>query len=316
VLLAIEGDRLLGDRLGPIAARVDRVVASVLKDASPRRWLAQHHLRWLAEASPNAFLDAVEADLRQDEPALFSLMRPVTSSMGRCDRTELLWALELLAWEPRRFPRVFAVLARLSEVNIKDNWANKPEASLGSLVCYWLPQTAANVEERINVVSRFAKTRSPVAWRLLLAQLPRRGGHATPNMRPRWREVATGAGRPTHNEVRTFVLAIVDLLVDWENTRPRSLPRFFLGSKTFPTKLPPSYLIEPNSGLMLLAMLIGASSATVFAKPWGCGVSDRLAKTSCLLATLGFKIWLNACCRSISLSGIAGFCGSLAALLW
>ncbi|NIJ08240.1 hypothetical protein FHS31_001857 [Sphingomonas vulcanisoli] len=215
VLLAIEGDRLLGDRLGAIAARVDQLVTSALRGASPRQWLAQHYLRWLAEASPNAFLDAVEADLRQDEPALFNLLRPVTSSMGGCDRTELLWALELLAWEPRRFSRVFAILAKLSEVPINDNWVNKPEASLGSLVRYWLPQTAASVEERIAVVRGFAETRSPVAWRLLLGQLPGRGGHATPNMRPRWREVTIGAGQPTHNEVRTFVLAIVDLLLDW-----------------------------------------------------------------------------------------------------
>lgn len=105
VLLAVEGDRLLGARLGPVAARVECLVARVLKDATPRRWLAMHHLRWLAEAAPDAFLDAVDADLRQQEPALFTLLRPVTSSMGRCERTELLWALELLAWEPRRFPR-------------------------------------------------------------------------------------------------------------------------------------------------------------------------------------------------------------------
>lgn len=223
VLLAVEGDRLLGARLGPIAARIERLVARMLKDVTPRRWLAMHHLRWLAEAAPDAFLDAVEADLRRQEPALFTLLRPVTSSMGRCDRTELLWALELLAWEPRRFPRVFSILARLSEVPIDDNWMNKPAASLGSLVRYWMPQTAASVEERIAVVRNFAATRSPVAWRLLLAQLPGHG-HASPNTRPRWREVDAGAGgQPSYQEVRTFVLAIMDFLVEWPDHRVEQL---------------------------------------------------------------------------------------------
>jgi hypothetical protein len=110
VLLAVEG-RLLSKRLGPIASRVDRTVAAILKDATARRWLAQRHLRWLAEASPKAFIAAVETDLRQDVPALFSLLRPVASALDSCDRTELLWALELLAWEPRQFPRVFDILA-------------------------------------------------------------------------------------------------------------------------------------------------------------------------------------------------------------
>ncbi len=215
VLLAIEGDRLLGARLGPIAIRVDRVVAAVLKEPTPRRWLAQHHLRWLAEASPDAFLDAVEADLRRDEPALLALMHPVASTFGGCDRTELLWALELLAWEPRRFPRVFAILARLSEIRINDNWMNKPEASLGSLVRCWWPQTSASIEERIAVLRRFVETRSPVAWRLLLAQFPHYG-HASPNMRPRWREVRAGAGdQPSVDEFREVMFAALDLLVDW-----------------------------------------------------------------------------------------------------
>ncbi|WP_125471561.1 MULTISPECIES: hypothetical protein [unclassified Sphingomonas] len=215
VLLAIEGDRLLGARLGSVVTRVDRVVAAVLRDPSPRRWLAQHHLRWLAEASPDTFLDAVEADLRQAEPTIFALLRPVTSTHGRCERTELLWALELLAWEPRRFARVFAILARLSEVEISDNWANKPEASLGSLVRCWLPQTAASVAERVAAMGKFAATGSPVAWRLLLAQFPR-VGHASPNVRPRWREVPAGAGDgPLTTDVRTTMLGALDLMLAW-----------------------------------------------------------------------------------------------------
>ncbi len=223
VLLALEGDRLFGARLGPVAVRVESLVAKVLKDAPPRRWQAMSHLRWLAEAAPDAFLDAIEADLRREEPAVFALLRPVVSPMSGCERTELLWALELLAWEPRRFPRVFTILAKLSEVPIDDNWVNKPAASLESLVRYWLPQTAAIVEERIAVVRAFAATRSPIAWDLLLAQLARYG-HATPNVRPRRRAVAAGAGgRPLYEDARAFVLATLDLLLEWPDYRVEQL---------------------------------------------------------------------------------------------
>jgi hypothetical protein len=55
-----------------------------------------------AEAAPSVFLDVLEEDLRSDDPKVHALMSPVKSGIfGSCPRTGLLWALEVLAWNPQ-----------------------------------------------------------------------------------------------------------------------------------------------------------------------------------------------------------------------
>ena len=97
----------------------------------------------------DTFLDIIERDLKQPEPAVFGLITPVPSGLfGGCPRTGLLWALECLGW--KHLGRVTLLLARLSEIAIDDNWGNKPIASLGALYRSWIPQTAALLSERMQ----------------------------------------------------------------------------------------------------------------------------------------------------------------------
>ncbi len=229
VLLAIHGDRLLGGRVVNVGARIDALVARILKGSTTRAWLSrQADLRLLAEASPGAFLSAVEADLRSGDPQLLALLRPVGSApFDGPDRTNLLWALESVAWRRDDFPRVFDILARLSEVAIDDNWANKPENSLASLVRFWLPQTSAPIDDRLAKVTAFAGSRSRVAWRLLTAQL---SGHqmASPNAHPKWRNDAAGrdAG-PTRADAFAMRRRALDLLLTWEGYAVDQLGQLF-----------------------------------------------------------------------------------------
>ena len=186
VLLALYGNRLIGARLGSIASCIDGLVGKVLKGADARAWLSrQRDLQLLAEAAPDAFLSAVEAGLKSANPQILAMLRPIgTAPFDGRDRTGLLWALELVAWNHDHFGRAFAILGRLSEVAIDDNWMNKPENSLGSPVRFWWPQTAAPLEDRLRKIEAFARTGSNAAWKLLMAQLsnhgmPQRGGMVT-----------------------------------------------------------------------------------------------------------------------------------------
>jgi hypothetical protein len=92
---------------------------------------------------------------------------------------------------------------------------NKPENSLGSILRCWLPQTAAPVERRIEVVERLARKFPTVGWRLCMAQLER---HQTGsyNHRPNWRNDASGVGRGVPGKERfEFTLKAVELALSW-----------------------------------------------------------------------------------------------------
>src|SRR3546814_9567472 len=96
---------------------VDALVSRLLHAVEARKWLSQQSdLPLLAEASPRAFLEAVELDLRSDDPQLLAMLRPVKSGgFDSPDRTGLLWALEVIAWNEAHLFRVARVLNRLCE---------------------------------------------------------------------------------------------------------------------------------------------------------------------------------------------------------
>src|SRR3546814_9645821 len=114
---------------------VDALVSRLLHAVEARKWLSQQSdLPLLAEASPRAFLEAVELDLRSDDPQLLAMLRPVKSGgFDSPDRTGLLWALEVIAWNEAHLFRVARVLARLCEVPINDNWVNRSEEHTSEL---------------------------------------------------------------------------------------------------------------------------------------------------------------------------------------
>ena len=229
VLLALYGDQLAGRRLENIAPRIEMLVGRVLKGASARAWLSrQGDLQLLAEAAPDAFLSAVEADLDSADPQLLAMLRPVGSApFDGPDRTGLLWALEIVAWNRDNFVRVFDVLARLSEVHIEDNWTNKPENSLYSLVRFWWPQTAAPHADRLRKVETFARTRSTLAWRLLMRQLNHLDT-ASVNALPRWRNDAAGHdARPTQEDQLAMLRKTLDLLLAWPRITADQLGELF-----------------------------------------------------------------------------------------
>jgi hypothetical protein len=75
-------------------------------------------------------------------------LRPAdTGVFGHPSRTGLLRALEGLSWNPVTLPRAASILARLAQVEIQDNWVNKPTHSLKSIFRAWMPQTCEPVRD-------------------------------------------------------------------------------------------------------------------------------------------------------------------------
>jgi hypothetical protein len=218
IKLAVLGERIPALRPANLPARVSRIVQDLLGEADEIRWLSLAGLlRELAEAAPTAFLVAVERSLDQPTQPVTRLVRETTSAglFGRCWHAGLLWALEILAWDPRHLTRVALILARLAVIEIKGNWSNTPLRSLASLFRSWLPQTAAPIERRIATLDRVIAHDPDIGWKLLAAVTFHASRIAHQNARPKWRDDDSGAGHRVPNaEVRPMIAAATERLLD------------------------------------------------------------------------------------------------------
>ncbi len=151
----------------------------------------------MREAAPDVFLQIVKQDLASAEPENIDAhaARRFQRPFGGCPRTGLLWALETLAWKPERLIPVSLILARLAEIPINDNWGNKPGASLQAIYRSWMPQTAANIDERNQAMEAICNQYPNVGWRLIIDELGSHHAVGHYSARPHWRNDASGAGQ-------------------------------------------------------------------------------------------------------------------------
>lgn len=223
VLLAVHGGRLFKVRLG-VDAEIEalRVVRDLLPTPLITRVLEANDrdLPTYAEAAPDEFLSILERDLRSNDPAVLGLLRPAgTGPFGHPSRTGLLRALEGLSWNPLTLPRAASILARLAQVEIDDNWVNKPINSLQSIFSDWMPQTAADHQGRLNMMKKLAVKFPNVAWQVCVAQFGdhHRVGHYS--HKPRWRPDGYGFGEPfpTWGPVVDFMREMVEMALSWKD---------------------------------------------------------------------------------------------------
>ena len=218
VILAVHGNDLFRDRLGvDVEARVSLLIRGLLTPFTLDRLLSHDKdLPRYAEAAPDEFLTLLEADLRKSQPAVLGLLTPADNgplSRG-CLRAGLSWALECLAW--KHPGRVSPILARLSRTAIDDNWGNRPTASLAAIYRFWMPQTAASLEQRVQALETLTRRFPDIGWHICMAQLNTRSQTGSYSYRPRWRDDASGAGHgATGKEIQDFRRKALDLALAW-----------------------------------------------------------------------------------------------------
>lgn len=223
VLLAVYGT-MFKSTLG---IDTENEVVKVVRDLLPMPLTTRvleandHDLPTYAEAAPDEFLSILERDLKTDAPAVFGLLRPADPGIfgSGPSRTGLLWALEGLSWSPETLPRASAILARLAQIEINDNWINKPTHSLESIFRAWMPQTAASHQQRVELLKRLAGKYSDVIWKICVKQLNL--DHQVGNYchKPRWRNDGYGFGEPfpTMGPVIEFMREMVEMALTWTN---------------------------------------------------------------------------------------------------
>lgn len=222
VLLSVHGHEVFKGRFGiDIESEVNSVVRDLLRPPLSTRVLEANDrdLPTYAEAAPSEFLSIIRQDLQSENPAVFGLLRPVSPEVfgATPSRTGLLWALEGLCWSPETVSHAVTILAQLSQIEIKDNWANKPAHSLGSVFRSWMPQTAASLQQRVGLLKQLAAKFPDVAWNICMAELNPHNTIGDYSHKPRWRDDGYGYGEPlaTWAPILEFKREVVALVLNW-----------------------------------------------------------------------------------------------------
>jgi hypothetical protein len=143
----------------------------------------------LAEAAPDPLLAALEQTLEGDTPTARMFFVKSEPMFGPTSpHVYILWALEVLAWDPNFFARSVLILAKLAELDPGMPSGNSPLESLRRIFLLWNPGTNASGELRITVIDRLLRDYPAIGWELIVALLPRSHDHATPTAKPRLRE--------------------------------------------------------------------------------------------------------------------------------
>lgn len=217
-ILSVHGAEICGDRLGvDLSYRAEQFVRSLMQGADQERWLSiRGHLRTLAEASPSAFLDCLESELRESEPAIRAIMGTTEGlGSGECLRTNLLWALELLAWHPAHFSRVAEIVFGLRRLEVEDKWSNSPKSTALSLFMAWLPATALSTAGRMAALRRLSGQYRQSVMDVCISLLPGGGPScASRTAMPQWRELDPEVPSPTNADVRVAAVEASRLLLD------------------------------------------------------------------------------------------------------
>lgn len=157
------------------------------KRNEPDFWRRIHgELQELAEASPDQFLGALEADLAQEQPQIYQLFEE-EGEFGGCLHADLLWSLELLAWAPEYIGRAALTLAALADRDHGGRWSNRPQGSLTKMLLPWLPGCSATVAERKQLFRQITRRAPKVGWELGKSLIPNQTRVSLPGARPKLR---------------------------------------------------------------------------------------------------------------------------------
>ena len=173
-----------------IETALNQMVKSLLNNAN---WILLASLRsciqYLAELSPEVFLSSIELNIIDNPQEIVALFPCKDStSFGQPNYiTELLWALEVLAWSPEYLVRAIRVLGMLEALPYEQtNWHNTPINSIVSILLPCYPQTIADKDKRKNALSCLKTDNPNVYWNVIKMLLPNRTTSTTRTPKPQY----------------------------------------------------------------------------------------------------------------------------------
>lgn len=178
-------------------SRVDSLVKGILEGSTIEWWLSYSNsdiISYLAEASPRAYLDYIEKNIKEEKSVIKDLFVPIKKSSYftggyEIEYTHVLFALEMLAWMPEYLLRVSYVLAELDKIPNDSNYSNKPFNSLVDIYRLWFPKTMADAEGRSKALGAIMRRYPQVGVKLCISLATRiRNQHVSfSQLVSRWR---------------------------------------------------------------------------------------------------------------------------------
>ena len=209
------------------ADSVSRVPAKVVSNTLGQRkdwriWATLNdQLPTLAEATPEAFLDAVECAQSTQPECFKELFAQEGGALLENYHTGLLWALERLAWSQDHFARVAKVLAQLGELDPGGRSSNRPSGSLSSLFLPLIRFSEASDKRRLETLRTLLTTVPMAGWELLANVYPTSSGLVLHRHPPLWQPWAQdGVPRPLNLECEMFVGELEKLLLEYVGSEP------------------------------------------------------------------------------------------------
>lgn len=224
VLGAVVGDRPLLDGVTG-QDHATRAVREVLAGDGPDHWVnLAPLLPILAEAAPEAFLDAVERALAAPEQPLLAMFGKIPDAFGQGQSVhhQLLWSLERLAYSRQRATRSLLLVAKLAEIDPGDDRSmSRPAASIVSSLHLMHPQSAVTDATRPDFLN-LLEARSPRVLFDVMIRLVRgiSGGTVFSMSGPHWRDWVLPEGDRTFARVYGAVQDIVVRLITRLATEP------------------------------------------------------------------------------------------------
>ena len=238
VLLAASGDRMNQRLVGPpVSARVAQAVFTALEDMTVDHLRALHTVMpLLAEAAPEAFLEAMEADLQQTNSAQKALLnfrwgdggsesaRLIYSTDALSYRSSLMRAYETLAWFPEYAEQAIDLLAQMADEEVLDHHGGQPRQSLAEILKPWHCGSVLDAERHCVVLRKLAERHPEWAFDFVRECLPADHDVAHAANLPLWRGQSDGANsiRPEEHRMAVYRTA-ADILVRYAGTSEKTV---------------------------------------------------------------------------------------------
>ncbi|MBC2804846.1 hypothetical protein ACC697_04405 [Rhizobium ruizarguesonis] len=239
-----DASEFVGDLVSSLPGLIDdeRVILSL-----------EGQLPLLMEAAPDPLLSALERLLEgkgADASAIFTEIGGY--GLARKGANDLLWALEMIAWDPAYLERAAMILGRLATVDPGGRSLNRPTGSLREIFLSWHPGTNASLAKRLQVVDRLRSSYPKVSWTLLTQLLPTPHDVARPTAKPRYSDAGQSFAEVlTAGKADESYLAFIDRATEDAGTDPA---RWIQLVEHFPR-------FGPRRRLAFLEMLEHASSS-------------------------------------------------------
>ena len=211
--LATAGDQVPARTHHVVEDAVSRLLALANSDVSLQRWgTVAPWLPLLAEAAPRAVLSAVRSGLAHDQPLAAARSSRLPNDAFGIPRSvpvhHLLDALDVLSWSPDHLAEAAMLLARLQELDPAVVFGQQPVDVLKDIMCPWMPNTAATVDGRLEVLDMLRHRHPEVAWEVMLPMLPDGRESKSDGATPRYRDWKDHQKPVTNGEYYDIVEAV------------------------------------------------------------------------------------------------------------